>query len=116
MGTRAAGAARAGGSGRVVAKPSMTGMLRSIRIRSKRSAALRATASAPSLTHTDVQPSAAEVTLRDGRVDGLVFDQQHVAAEGCIGCGAQRGAAVGRRGHAARGRQRLVEGDRAARV
>ena len=54
-----------------------------MRIRSKRSAALRATASAPSLTHTEVQPSAAEVALRDRRVHGLVLDEQHVAAEGC---------------------------------
>ena len=60
------------------AKPSMSGMLRSMRIRSKRSAAAQATASAPFFTQVEVQPSACEIAFGDRGVHGLVLDEQHV--------------------------------------
>ncbi len=76
----------------VAAKPSMSGMLRSIRIRSKRSAAARATASVPFFTQTLVQPSAAEIALGDGGVHCFVFYEQDVALQqrGSCALGAAR--------------------------
>ena len=59
----------------------MAGMLRSIMIMSNRSVALRAIASEPLSTQTRGAAELRQVALRDGGIDRLILDQQHMAAD-----------------------------------